>query len=98
MAVNIVTVTTLTTGDQTIWWDGAVKVKQNVSPVVKNSSSTHLSGNLHADYLVPSELGKRYGEIFRTMLIIFCSSRYNYLGRDNKRHFNSVKSIIPVCK
>ncbi len=66
--------------------DGAAKVKKNVSPVVKNSSSTDLFTNLHTDYLMPLEPGKKYGEIFHTMSIIFCWSSYNYLGRDNKSH------------
>ncbi len=56
------------------------------SPVVKNPSSTHLFLNLHADYLMASELGKKYGEIFRAMSVIFCWSSYNYLRRDNKSH------------
>ena len=67
-------------------WVGATKMQQNVSPVVKNPSSTHLFGNLPADYLMASEPKKTYGGIFRAMSFIFCWSSYNHLGRDNKSH------------
>ncbi len=69
--------------------------KKNVSPVVKNSSSTDLFRNLHTDYLMPLEPGKKYGEIFHTMSIIFCWSSYNYLGRDNKSHLAAGLDLNP---